>query len=83
MDETHKGTRFNYGAFIVQGNGVPNPPICLIQAKADEIELPGGMGTVHAMICGHHAGYGLTRIGGIKFRSSHLFQKGSYVYSVR
>ena len=36
------------GAFILQGNGVVESAGCLIQAKAYEIELPGGLGTRHA-----------------------------------
>ena len=48
MDETIKELALIDGAFIVQGNGVVESAGCLIQAKADEIELPGGMGTRHA-----------------------------------
>ena len=48
MDETIKELALIDGAFIVQGNGVVESAGCLIQAKADEIDLPGGMGTRHA-----------------------------------
>ena len=48
MDETIKELALIDGAFIVQGNGVVESAGCLIQAKADEIELPGGLGTRHA-----------------------------------
>ena len=41
MDETIKELALIDGAFIVQGNGVVESAGCLIQAKADEIELPG------------------------------------------
>ena len=44
MDETIKELALIDGAFIVE-NGVVESAGCLIQAKADEIELPGGMGT--------------------------------------
>ena len=47
MDETIKELALIDGAFIVQGNGVVESAGCLIQAKADEIDLPGGM--EHAM----------------------------------
>ena len=46
MDETIKELALIDGAFIVRGNGVVESAGCLIQAKADEIELPGGLGTV-------------------------------------
>ena len=42
MDETIKELALIDGAFIVQGNGVVESAGCLIQAKADEIDLPGG-----------------------------------------
>ena len=48
MDETIKELALIDGAFIVKGNGVIESAGCLIQAKADEIDLPGGMGTRHA-----------------------------------
>ncbi|MEC8420707.1 MAG: diadenylate cyclase [Verrucomicrobiota bacterium] len=48
MDETIKELALIDGAFIVRGNGVVESAGCLIQAKADEIDLPGGMGTRHA-----------------------------------
>jgi len=48
MDETIKELALIDGAFILQGNGVVESAGCLIQAKADEIVLPGGLGTRHA-----------------------------------
>jgi DNA integrity scanning protein DisA with diadenylate cyclase activity len=52
MDETIKELALIDGAFIVQGNGVVESAGCLIQGKADEIELPGGLGTRHAAAAG-------------------------------
>jgi len=48
MDETIKELALIDGAFIIQGNGVVESAGCLIQAKADDIVLPGGLGTRHA-----------------------------------
>jgi len=48
MDETIKELSLIDGAFIVQGNGVVETAGSLIQAKADNIVLPGGLGTRHA-----------------------------------
>ena len=48
MDETIKELALIDGAFIVRGNGVVEAAGCLIQAKAEEIVLPGGLGTRHA-----------------------------------
>jgi DNA integrity scanning protein DisA with diadenylate cyclase activity/mannitol/fructose-specific phosphotransferase system IIA component (Ntr-type) len=48
MDETIKELALIDGAFIVRGNGVVESAGCLIQAKADDIVLPGGLGTRHA-----------------------------------
>ena len=48
MDETIKELALIDGAFVVRGNGVVESAGCLIQAKASEIELPGGLGTRHA-----------------------------------
>ena len=43
MDETIKELALIDGAFIVRGNGVVEAAGCLIQAKAEEIVLPGGL----------------------------------------
>ena len=48
MDETIKELALIDGAFILRGNGVVESAGCLIQAKADGIILPGGLGTRHA-----------------------------------
>jgi len=48
MDETIKELALIDGAFVVRGNGVVESAGCLIQAKAEEIILPGGLGTRHA-----------------------------------
>jgi DNA integrity scanning protein DisA with diadenylate cyclase activity len=48
MDETIKELALIDGAFIVRGDGVVESAGCLIQARADEVELPGGLGTRHA-----------------------------------
>mgnify|MGYP000929285134 FL=1 len=48
MDETIKELALIDGAFILRGDGVVESAGCLIQAKADEIDLPGGLGTRHA-----------------------------------
>ena len=48
MDETIKELALIDGAFIVRGNGVVETSGSLIQAKADNITLPGGLGTRHA-----------------------------------
>jgi diadenylate cyclase len=48
MDETIKELALIDGAFIVRGNGVVETAGSLIQAKADNITLPGGLGTRHA-----------------------------------
>ena len=48
MDETIKELALIDGAFIVRGNGVLETAGSLIQAKADDISLPGGLGTRHA-----------------------------------
>ena len=48
MDETIKELALIDGAFIVRGDGVVESAGCLIQAKADDIVLPGGLGTRHA-----------------------------------
>ena len=48
MDETIKELALIDGAFIVRGNGVVESAGCLIQAKANDIVLPGGLGTRHA-----------------------------------
>ena len=48
MDETIKELSLIDGAFIVRGNGVVETAGSLIQAKADNISLPGGLGTRHA-----------------------------------
>ena len=48
MDETIKELALIDGAFIVRGNGVVETAGSLIQAKADNISLPGGLGTRHA-----------------------------------
>ncbi|MDG1172995.1 MAG: diadenylate cyclase, partial [Opitutales bacterium] len=48
MDETIKELSLIDGAFIVRGNGVVETAGSLIQAKADNITLPGGLGTRHA-----------------------------------
>ena len=48
MDETIKELALIDGAFIVRGDGVVESAGCLIQARAAEVELPGGLGTRHA-----------------------------------
>ena len=48
MDETIKELALIDGALIVRGNGVVETAGSLIQAKADNIHLPGGLGTRHA-----------------------------------
>jgi diadenylate cyclase len=48
MDETIKELALIDGAFILQGDGVVESAGCLIQAKADDVVLPGGLGTRHA-----------------------------------
>ena len=48
MDETIKELSLIDGAFIVRGNGVVETAGSLIQAKANRIVLPGGLGTRHA-----------------------------------
>jgi diadenylate cyclase len=48
MDETIKELALIDGAFIVRGNGVVETSGSLIQAKAENITLPGGLGTRHA-----------------------------------
>ncbi len=48
MDETIKELAMIDGAFILQGDGVVESAGCLIQAKADDVVLPGGLGTRHA-----------------------------------
>jgi diadenylate cyclase len=48
MDETIKELALIDGAFIVRGNGVVETSGSLIQAKAESISLPGGLGTRHA-----------------------------------
>lgn len=48
MDETIKELALIDGAFVLRGNGVVESAGCLIQAKAEDIILPGGLGTRHA-----------------------------------
>ncbi|MDE0576978.1 MAG: diadenylate cyclase [Opitutales bacterium] len=48
MDETIKELAYIDGAFIIRGDGVVESAGSLVQARADEIELPGGLGTRHA-----------------------------------
>lgn len=48
MDETIKELALIDGAFVLRGNGVVESAGCLIQAKSEDIILPGGLGTRHA-----------------------------------
>jgi diadenylate cyclase len=48
MDETIKELAYIDGAFIIRGDGVVESAGSMVQARADEIELPGGLGTRHA-----------------------------------
>ena len=48
MDETIKELAYIDGAFIIRGDGVVESAGGMVQARADEIELPGGLGTRHA-----------------------------------
>ncbi len=47
MDETIKELAHIDGAFVVRGDGVAESAGSLLQARADDIELPGGLGTRH------------------------------------
>jgi DNA integrity scanning protein DisA with diadenylate cyclase activity/mannitol/fructose-specific phosphotransferase system IIA component (Ntr-type) len=48
MDETIKELALIDGAFVLRGNGVVESAGCLLQAKSEDIILPGGLGTRHA-----------------------------------
>jgi len=48
MDETIKELAQIDGAFVVRGDGVVESAGSLIQARADSIDLPGGLGARHA-----------------------------------
>ena len=82
MDETIKELALIDGAFILQGDGVVESAGCLIQAKADDVVLLGGLGTRHASGGGHHARHQFDRLGRILFGPSQLFSQRKNVHPV-
>ena len=83
MDETIKELALIDGAFIVPGDGVVESAGCLIQARADEVELPGGLGTRHAAAAAITHATDSLGFGGVLLRTGHLLPQGPHVHPLR